>query len=66
VFRARAKLPELPANVGVQRVSSIKVLGVLIDNKLNFQEHVTTAITACSSSVALRVTTQYGLSEECF
>ena len=65
VFRARAKLPEPPANLGVQRVPSIKVLGVLMDNKLNFQEHVSTTIAACSSSLfALRVTRQYGLSEE--
>ena len=51
VFRAHAKLPEPPANLGVQRVPSIKVLGVLMDNKLNFQEHVSTTIAACSSSL---------------
>jgi hypothetical protein len=65
VFRSNTRLPEPPPNLGLKRVTSVKMLGVLVNNKLSFSDHVSTTITACNRSLyALRVMRQHGLSED--
>jgi hypothetical protein len=62
VFRARKTLPEPPPNYGITRVSSVKILGVVVDDKLTFNDHVESTLTACNKSLfALRVMKQHGL-----
>ena len=56
---------EPPPNIGIQRVESIKILGVIVDKHMNFQEHVNTSINACSSSLfALKTMRSHGLRDD--
>ena len=58
--RRRGKAP-LPTP-GINRVNSLKILGVLVDDHLTFQEHVSQTINSCSQSLfALRTMRQHGL-----
>ena len=60
----RAKPP--PPTQGVLRVTSIKILGVTVDDKLNFSEHVDSVITSSNQTFfALKTLRQNGLSNEC-
>ena len=63
LVRARGKEP--PLTSGVLRVQSLKILGVIVDNKLNFSEHIDTVLTSCSQSLfAFRVMRQHGMSQQ--
>jgi len=58
--RRRGKAP-LPTP-GINRVNSLKILGVLVDDHLTFQEHISQTINSCSQSLfALRTMRQHGL-----
>jgi len=64
VFPARACLPEPPLNPGVQRVPSVKILGIVVVPKLNFQLNATETLTSCNRSLfALRTLKHHGLDE---
>ena len=64
VFK-RPRSPNPPPNPGINRVSSLLILGVLVDDKLQFVEHVRSTITACSRSLfALRTLRSHGLSTQ--
>jgi hypothetical protein len=64
VFCNRKVTPPAP-HPGVERVDSLKVLGVIVDNKLTFKQHVSTTLTSCSNVLfALRTLTHHGLSAE--
>jgi hypothetical protein len=41
----------VPVNPGITRVESIKILGVTVDNRLTFAEHVETTVTKCNQSL---------------
>ena len=61
----RPRSPNPPPNPGINRVSSLLILGVLVDDKLQFVEHVRSTITACSRSLfALRTLRSHGLSTQ--
>ena len=54
VFTSKRKIatPIPPTNPGIQRVSSLKVLGVVVvDNKLTFQDHINETIKQCSQAL---------------
>jgi len=56
------KLP--PPNPGIIRSDSIKILGVTVDNRLSFTEHVNTVVTKCNQSLyALRLMRQHGMQQ---
>ena len=60
----RVKEPQ--PNSNITRVTSMKILGVLVDSKLTFKDHINAVITSCSQSFfALRTLKQHGLSERC-
>ena len=60
----RVKPP--PLTQGVLRVSSLKILGVTVDDKLTFSEHADSIITSCNQTFfALKTLRQYGMSDEC-
>jgi len=64
VFKQRT-CPPVPSTPGVQRVETMKALGVMIDNKLTFQEHISYVIVNCSQTFfALRTLKHHGLSPE--
>src|SRR6218665_3635296 len=55
--------PELasPLIAGAERVSSLRVLGVLLNSKLTMTEHITAILSTCSSSTyALRLLRSHG------
>jgi len=57
-------LPDPPAHPGIERASSIKILGIIIDSKLKFHENTTQTVSTCNRSLyALRILRQQGLSE---
>src|SRR6218665_1252832 len=56
--------PELasPLIAGAERVSSLRVLGVLLNSKLTMTEHITAILSTCSSSTyALRLLRSHGI-----
>ena len=58
--RKRSSAP--PPSPGIERVNSLKILGVLVDDHLTFQEHISQTIKSCSQSLfALRTMRQHGL-----
>jgi len=62
--RRNVKEPEV--NPGVQRVTSLKILGVTVDNKLKFTEHINSTIVACTQSLfAFRTMRQHGMADNC-
>jgi len=51
--------PPLP---GIERVTSVKILGVTITNSLSFAEHVHTTISLCAQTLyALKVLRSHGM-----
>jgi hypothetical protein len=61
----RSKVSTHPPTPGVVRVSSLKILGVLFDDKLSFQFHVTETIKSFSQALfALRTLRHHGLSND--
>jgi len=64
VFSRKRSIPPPPIP-GVERVSTLKILGVLVDDKLNFQAHTTETVKSCSQALfALRTLRHHGLSED--
>jgi len=64
VIPARRSLSEPPHNPGIQRASSIKILGVILDSNLTFTNNAESSINACNQSLyALRVMKQHGLAD---
>src|SRR6218665_837415 len=65
VTRARsrtARVPSKPLIDGAERMTSLRVLGVLLDSKLTMSDHVSQVLSACSSSIfALRLLLNHGL-----
>lgn len=61
----RSKAPPPPLNSGVDRVSTLKILGVLVDDRLTFLSHVTETVKNCSQSLfALRTLRHHGLPDK--
>ena len=59
----KRKQPEPPPLPGVTRVTVMKILGVLIDNKLNFTPHVDNIVKTCNQLLfALKTLKNHGLS----
>ena len=58
---------ELPPSLpGIQRVSSIKVLGVIISNNLSMAGHVSALLDTCARTLyGLRVLRAHGLHQDC-
>ena len=64
VFKNR-NCPPVAPTPGVQRVETMKALGVIIDDKLKFQDHINYVIANCSQTFfALRTLKHHGLSSE--
>ena len=67
VTRARSRTARIPSQSqplidGAKRVTSLRVLGVLLDSKLTLSDHVSQVLSACSSSIfALRLLRNHGL-----
>ena len=58
--RKGQKMP--PTNPGITRVTSLRILGVVVDDKLNFSEHVDSTVSKCSQALfALRMMRQHGM-----
>ena len=54
-----------PLNLGVERVSTLRILGVTVDENLNFKQHIENSISSCSSTFfALRTLKQFGAKEQ--
>lgn len=54
-----------PATAGVQRVDTMTILGVNVDDRLTFQHHASQIVAACNQSLyPLRMFRQFGLSEK--
>ena len=57
--------PPVAPTPGVQRVETMKALGVIIDNKLKFQDHINYVTANCSQTFfALRTLKHHGLSPD--
>src|SRR6218665_3689916 len=57
-----ARIPSPPLIDGAERVTSLRVLVVLLDSKLTLSDHVSQVLSACSSSIfALRFLRNHGL-----
>src|SRR6218665_1330140 len=57
-----ARVPSKPLIDGAERVTSLRVLGVLLDSKLTISDHISQILSACSSSIfALRLLRNHGL-----
>ena len=64
LFRPRSKPSFVPpVIVGIQRVESIKILGILLDSKMTFGEHAQKVVSRCAQSLyAIRTLKAHGLS----
>ena len=63
IFRNKRSM-EPEESPGVERVTSMKVLGVTVDSKLTFSEHIDLTVTSCTQSLfAFRTMRQHGLSD---
>lgn len=52
-----------PPNLGIQRQDSIKILGVTVDNKRTFSDHIACTLQTCHQNlIALKIMRNYGLS----
>jgi len=61
---SRKRLLSPPPNPSVTRTETLKILGITVDNKLTFSEHVKSTVTSCSQSLyALRLLRQHGMLE---
>jgi len=62
VRRSHASLASMSSITGVNRATSIKILGVTIGEHLTVSEHVDNTLSSCASSIyALRVLRAHGL-----
>ena len=62
IVRRRCKVPDSTPGQGVTRVPSLKILGVIFDEHLSFQSHISEVIKNCSQTLfALRTMRQHGL-----
>ena len=61
--RQRGKLAQLPPPVlNIERVSSHRILGVIVNDRLTATDHVTNLLTSCSSLLyAMRVLRNHGI-----
>jgi hypothetical protein len=60
----RKRSPQPPPTPGIVRVTSMKILGVNVDDKLNFQGYVNEMLTSCCQSLfPLRTLRHHGLSD---
>ena len=66
ITRPRWKQSDLPpAAPGIERVESLKMLGVTFQGKLTFQEHVKKVVSKCSQGAyAMRTLRAHGLTGE--
>jgi len=65
VFPARKNLSKPSQHHEIERTSSLKMLGITFDSRLNFAENENITITACNRSFyALRAQRQHGLADE--
>jgi len=65
IFPSKKVTPLPPLTPGVNRIETIKILGVVLDRRLNFTLHVNSQITSCSQSLfALRTMRHHGMSEK--
>src|SRR6218665_1777068 len=64
--RSKSKIDPLrPFIDGAERVSTLKVLGVVLDSRLTMSEHVSRVLSACASSTfALRLLRTHGLGSD--
>jgi len=61
----KPKTKEPPSLPSIKRENNLKILGIKLDNHLNFQEHINETITSCSQSFfALRTMRQHGLHDD--
>ena len=59
---SRRNYPNPPLNHGIQRHDNLKVLGVLVDNELSFDQHVRQTIKSCMQTLfALKIMKSFGL-----
>ena len=62
--RRKVKVHPPPPLPGIERVTSVKILGVTITNSLSVAEHVHTTITSCAQTLyALRVLRSHGMDD---
>ena len=58
-------LKQPPINSGIVRIEKMTILGVIVDNRLNFQAHINEVVTSCSQSLfALRLMRQHGMPDQ--
>jgi len=64
IKRPRIKLTDIPPpTIGIERVGSMKILGVLFDGDLNFKTQVDRLVRQCNQSLyAIRTLKAHGLS----
>jgi len=61
VFTASRKRAPPPPRPDIERVSSLRILGVIINDRLSAADHVTMLLSSCSSVVyAMRVLREHG------
>jgi hypothetical protein len=64
-YPKRSTSPPPPLNPGITRVNQIKILGILVDDKLCFQFHINETIKNCAQALfALMTLRHQGLTEE--
>ena len=62
IFSARRKVLLPPPLQGIERVSSLRVLGVIVNDKLTAADHVTTLLSSVTSLLyAMRVLRSHGI-----
>jgi hypothetical protein len=62
---SRKGLQSPPINPGITRLQTTKILGVIVDNRLTFTDHVDSVVTKCNQSLfALRLMRQHGMSQQ--
>ena len=62
MFSTQGGPPPIP---GIARVTQLKILGVIVDEKLNFQLHINELIKSCAQALfALKTLHHHGLSEK--
>ena len=60
--RCRQQVDEPPPLTDITRVSSIKILGVTISNRLSLSQHVQNVVMSCAQTVhALRTVRRHGM-----
>src|SRR6218665_3701749 len=68
VYRARSRTtlePLQPFIEGAERLTTLRVLGVMVDSRVAMSDHVSQVLSACSSSVfALRLLRTHGLKRQ--